>query len=79
VADHQHTEVVAQAEKEEPVFIVGMIGVEELDGVLIVKGRLCFLEGNAVFSSMALFFLSSHSNRSLCTCIVSADSQSRSS
>jgi len=54
VADHKNPELVAQAEKEEPVFIVGMIGVEELDGVLIVEDRLCFLEGNAVLSSIGL-------------------------
>ena len=38
------------------VFIFRVVGVEELDGILIVKDRARLIEGNTMLSDIGLFF-----------------------
>lgn len=49
MANNQNAEFETHAEHDESVFVLRMVGIEETNGILIEKYRLCFLERDAMF------------------------------
>ena len=56
VTDNKNSQFETYAEWDEAIFILRMVWVEELNGILIVKDRACFIEGNTMFFDIGLFF-----------------------
>jgi len=49
MANHQNAEFETHAEHDESVFVLRMVWIEETNGILIKKYRLCFLKRDAMF------------------------------
>jgi hypothetical protein len=57
VTDDESPQFKTYPQQDEAVFVLRMVWVEELNGMLIVKDRARFIEGNAVLSDIDLFLL----------------------
>ena len=62
MADQQEPGAGAHAQQQKAVFVSRIALIKELDGKVVIKNRLCFFEGNAVFFRFCLAFVGSHSN-----------------
>ena len=57
MTDDENPQFETYPEQDEAVFLLRMVRVEELNGLLIVKDRACFIEGNAMLSDIDLFLV----------------------
>ena len=55
MADNENPQFEAHPEQNKTLFIPRMVRIEKLDGILIVKHRARFFEGNTMFSYIGLF------------------------
>jgi hypothetical protein len=57
MTDNKRAQPKAYAEHDKALFVFGVIGIKEFDGVFIVKNTARFVKRNAMFSDIDLFLL----------------------
>ena len=57
MADHKHSCLLAEPEKNKPLFLLGVIRIVNQQRILIIEYRLCFLKGYSMLFLICYVFV----------------------